>query len=466
MADSKTGVARWNESEGTPARNNTTGAETKRRKVGLGFLCVLTIALVICFMPLPTTIKRGLYLKGGNTATLEATTAEGDPADPADVSAALPIISRRLNALGVTESKVTSDGTQISLSVPEDTDAKDVANSIGTTGVIEFIDLEEIGDADALELLESNQTGVQLKRGTYDTILDSEHVVAVEVSEVTGSYWYVSMEFDDEGAEIIADATEEIAKNQGSIAVALDGRVFTIAGVSERLQDNGVNVPVSGGEIAAKGIKACFDTGLLPVSATVGEIATTGALLGDNISAILLGVGVALAVVACVFAFARYKKLGLIVGGAGLVYLVWILGLMGIASRVNMYTLTVPAVVAAFVCGIVSLVASIMLVSYFCDHVSGGGSIKGASLSALREGLSVFIWPVVVFTLACVIFLFVPMMMLSEFGQTGVFGVVAGLAAVVAFASTTLRVLSSGSIQQDPASWGLTVVDAKGGDNA
>ena len=443
MADPKTGVARWNESEGTPARNNTTGAETKRRKVGLGFLCVLTIALVICFMPLPTTIKRGLYLKGGSTATLEATTAEGDPADPADVSAALPIISRRLNALGVTESKVTSDGTQISLSVPEDTDAKDVANSIGTTGVIEFIDLEEIGDADALELLESNQPGVQLKRGTYDTILDSEHVVAVEVGEVTGSYWYVSMEFDDEGAEIIADATEEIAKNQGSIAVALDGRVFTIAGVSERLQDNGVNVPVSG-----------------------GEIATTGALLGDGISAILLGVACALIVAACAFGFARYKKLGLIVGGAGLVYLAWILGLMGIASRVNMYTLTVPAVVAAFVCGIVSLVASIMLVRYFCDHVSNGGSIKGASLSALREGLSVFIWPVVVFSLVCVIFLFVPMMMLSEFGQTGVFGVVAGLAAVVAFASTTLRVLASGSIQQDPASWGLTVVDAKGGDNA
>ena len=461
MADAKTGVARWNEENGGNARRSSD--DNRKRIISLVILAILTVAFVVCFSPLPTTVTRGLYFKGGEEASFDVTAEDGKEASSDDIANSVPVIKRRLNDMGIVEFLVSTDASHINIAVPERYDVKEVAPIAAGQGLIEFCELDEIGDADALELIQSGASNVEIAPGTYTPFVDSSHIARIEAGERGVGNAYLAFEFDDEGAKTLEEVTERLAEDSGSVAVIASGHVITMASVPEKMTGGQVSVPISAGLLAAKGAKACFDSGTIPVRTTLAGSSHVGAKFGDHISLIVLCVCAAAILAVSIACFMRYRKLAILVLGTGVIYALWVLGMAGIASRAEMYLLTIPAACAGVLAGAASLAAAWMAVRYFVNHVNEGGTFKGGAIAAGRVGLRPMLWPTLAALTICVVFIFIPMALLSQFGMTGVFGVVAGLAGVVWFGLTTLRIIAAGPAQKDPASWGIKrSVEAKG----
>ena len=81
--------------------------------------------------------KLGLDLVGGTTMTLVARTVDGSPPDPASLEQAREIIEKRVNAYGVAEAEVVTEGNNhIVVSVPGQNN--DSIRQVGTPAELRF----------------------------------------------------------------------------------------------------------------------------------------------------------------------------------------------------------------------------------------------------------------------------------------------------------------------------------------
>ena len=457
-APRKTGVAGWNQSEGTGrdssrgGRGKRLAADRRRRIATVAFVVACCAICLWCAIPVQENITRGLMFKGGTANTMTA--AEEVSAD--DLSLAVSTIKGRLASVGVPEYDVSAEGSDsVVIRLPWNVEGKRIAESVGGAGVLEFVRMDEIGDADALTLLNAGAEDVTLKQGTYSSFLDNSNVTSCETTMVSEGVYAVTINFDDEGAKVFADVTEELAEDYGSIAIVVDGHVMASPSVSEKIE--GGQVSISGGfsEQEAGALKAVLESQTLPTNLELASSEEIGALAGDQVPPLLAAGAAVAAVVVAALAYVRMRKAGLLVLGSELVLAVLMLGLMAVASRIEVYVLTVPALLGgacACACGVV---ASWMVVDRFRSLVKEGKSVRGSSLSAVTEALNPFAMPVAIVGVVGLVTLFLPIAWLREAGLSVVLGIIASVMAVLLFEVPLLRVLAAGSMQENPTSWGL-----------
>lgn len=461
MSEPKTGVARWKESTGTAAHKRRSATDKKRRIASLVVLLVACVVCLVLCLPPKEAITRGLWLGGGTAVTMSVEEADGDKPSTDDLARATSIITSRLNDMGISESSVVQDGETLVVSLPQDVDGKAVMEAIGGPGKLEFVVLDEIGDADALAKINAGGQNVPLEEGTYTAFLTGDAVQSATVTEMAGGGYAISLAFDAEGAQTFADVTRELAADGGgSIAIVLDGRVLSAPGVSQEIAGGEVSISGDFTYAQAHGLKAVLETEALPVTLAFQGSEGVGPLLGNGISLIMLGVVVVAIAAVAVVGYVRYGKLAVIPAGSMVVFSILLLGLMGLFSRLGMFVLTLPGVAGGVLAGVVTTLASWLVVRRFHDKVVAGGTIKGASVSAVREGLRSLGIPCAVLTVAGFVLLFVPNMAAHAFGMVLVLGIVCGLAAVFWYGVTLLRLLAMGAIQESPASWGLAAAES------
>ncbi len=464
----KTGIAGWNEDAGNvggaeqarSSRHKKTQAERRRRIVLLIALLVLCVACLACTWPINERITRSLMLKGGTATTFEAKYEDGSDPSQDDLGKATSIIARRLNDISIQESDVRYDGTNIIVSLPWNVDADVVAPSAAGRGTLEFVKIDEIGDADALSKVNAGTANVALKPGSYTSFLDGSSVTSSEVTEVSNGVYAVTVHFNAEGAKVFADTTREMSEDGGGrIAIVLNGSVCSAPGVSQEI--TGGTVSISGGfsEPEARSIKAVLDSGKLPVQTTKVGIEGVGPMVGwTGVWAVVIA---PLAVIAAVSiaAFVKFRRLSVIVFGASVVFMVTTLGMMSILSGAKLFTLTMTAVAGGTLAGMLSLGVLWLLCSTFQRLVREGKSVRGASMSSIGVafGPVQLAWPVL-FVASCVLQL-TPLMACRTFGLAFVVGTVGGVIAIFWYAVTLLHLLAMGSIQNNPSAWGVDVKD-------
>ena len=82
------------------------------------------------------------------------------------------IVEKRVNALGSSEATVQLQGTNsILVQIPGATNADETVSTIGQTGHLEFVKLEDIGDAEALAKISAGTDNVPLQEGTYTAFM-------------------------------------------------------------------------------------------------------------------------------------------------------------------------------------------------------------------------------------------------------------------------------------------------------
>jgi SecD/SecF fusion protein len=131
-------------------------ASPKRPQVALLLLLlVLLVGSVFMFWPPQERVKQGLDVQGGLSVVLQASKPDGSAVAPADMEAAQQIVERRVNLLGASEATVQVQGSsQLAVQMPGLVDQTQALNTIGSTGVLEFIDVAQISDEAVKSALE------------------------------------------------------------------------------------------------------------------------------------------------------------------------------------------------------------------------------------------------------------------------------------------------------------------------
>ncbi|MBR3160411.1 MAG: hypothetical protein IKG18_16300 [Atopobiaceae bacterium] len=458
-ATRKTGVAGWNEAEGTGRRSaqdrgKRTAADRRRRMAVIALVLVCCVGSIICAMPMQERITRGLWFKGGTAQTMTASKELGSD----EQSTAVSTIKGRLGAIGLAEYAVDPSGNDsVVIKLPWNLDGKRIAESVGGAGVLEFVRVDEIGDADALTLLNAGAKDVTLKEGTYTPFLSNKDVTSCETTLVSDGVYAVTITFDEKGAETFADVTEELAKDHGAIAIVVDGNVISAPGVSERIE--GGQVSISGGftQEEAGALKAVLDSQQLPTNLKLTDSQDIGPLAGEGtLRGIAIGAAVA-AIAVGVAAYVKMRKTGLIVLATELVLAALMLGLMAITSSIEVYVLTITSLICGGLTCACGVCASWLVAHKFLALAKSGKSVRGSSLSAVSDSLKPFALPVACVGVISIVFLFLPMGLLREIGLSVLIGLVASIVAILVFEGPLLRVLATGAMQKDAASWGIVV---------
>lgn len=473
-AEEKTGVAAWNEGAGIStraqasesSRRGRAAADRRRRIVCLVALAALCVAALVCAWPPKDRIERGLWLKGGTAYSFTVATGEGNDPSADELQSVVSAIQGRLSASGVSEYAVATSGSNtVVVKLPKTDDADSVARLVAGAGLVEFVRVDEIGDADALAKLNAGTEGVLVDKTTYKSFLDSSSVTESSVVDAGSGSYAVRIVFNEDGAKTFATVTKELSEDIGRIAIMIDGRVVSAPSVSEEIDGGEVYISGNFSKAAANALKSMLDGETLPLVLTYQGSQQIGALLSMTILWGIVGVAVAAIVLVSALAYRHFKKLAVLVAGASLVFSALMLGLMALASRVNMFVLTVPGVFGGAWTAAVSIMAVWLVTAHFQAKANEGHSIKGAARTAPQEGLRTLRMPCAVAFVIALVLLFVPMAALRDFGLTVVFGFVCGLLALYWYAITTLRLVAAGTIQADPSAWGVVITSEEGNSN-
>lgn len=450
------GSSRRSRSAKTPKKKLT--ADARRNVTTLIALAVLCVVCVIGFTPLSERITTGLDIQGGVSVILTATKSDGSSPTADEMATAQSIVEKRVNTLGASEATVQIQGSNsILVQIPGATDADAAVETIGQTGHLEFVRLDDIGDAEALAKIEAGGTNVELQEGTYTAFLDGSYITATSVAQSSTSVgtYVVNVTFNSEGAEIFDEVTKELASTNGQIAIVLDGVVQSAPAVQEE---------ISGGEVSISGdftleeaqeLKTVLDSGSLPVTLTYSESRVVGPTLGQDSlrqGVIALVVGV-LIVIAYLFFF--YRGLGFLTLGSLVVFAILYLGLLALLSHYGMFSLSLPGLAGMVLTTGSAADSSILVLERFREEIRMGKTVKNASVTGARHGIMTSLDADIVTLVTALALFFVGAGTVKGFGLTLALGVACDIVTMFCFKAPALRLLAAHVIPNHPKFWGI-----------
>lgn len=431
-------------------------------------LIVLAVVLAVCvwgFTPLSERITQGLDIQGGVSVVLTAKESDGSTPSTSDMQTATSIVQRRVNSLGASEATVQQQGTNsILVQIPGATDADAAVQTIGQTGKLEFVRLDEIGDADALLKLNAGTTDVKLEDGTYTAFMDGSYVestTVVQASESSTGTYEVDVTLNSEGAEIFDEVTKELAPTNGRIAIVLDGVVESAPAVQEEISGGKVSITGNFSSEEAQSLKTVLDSGSLPVTLSYSESRVVGPTLGqDSLRQGVVAIAIGLCIVIA-YLFFFYQGLGLLTLGSLSVFAILYLGLLALLSHFGAYTLTLPGLAAVVLTTGSAADSSILVLERFREEIRMGRSIRQASITGVKHGIKTSLDADAVTLVTAIALFAVAVGSVKGFGLTLMLGVACDVMTMFCFKAPALRLLSLKAIGRRPGFWGLRMTSKR-----
>ena len=425
----------------------------------LVILLVVLVVAVIGFTPVGQRITQGLDIQGGVSVIMKASKADGSTPTSDDMTTATGIVQNRVNALGASDATVQQQGTDsILIQIPGATDANEAIETLGKTGHLEFVRLDQIGDADAIMQLSRGAGDVQLKEGTYKAFMDGSVIDKVTVNQdsnsATGGY-AVNLTLNSEGTQKFAEVTRELAPTKGQIAIVLDGVIYSAPAVQNEIANGQVSITGSFSLDDANQLKTVLDSGSLPVTLTYSESRVVGPTLGQDslaqgVTAIAIGVAVVV-----IYLFFFYGGLGILTMGSLAVFAILYLGLLALLSHFGLFALTLPGLAGVVLTTGSAADSSILVLERFREEIRMGRSIRQASISGAKHGISTSLDADAVTMVTALALFFVAVGSVKGFGLTLALGIVCDVITMFCFKAPALRLLARGPIERHPGFWGV-----------
>ena len=451
------GLDRWSQTTGKAS--SRTSANVHGSLYALGALVVILIIALIVSFPINTSISRGLDVSSGTALTFTATKSDGSAPTEEELATTTDVLEKRLEDLGFSDARVVADGSTVTAQIPGTAvDAQQLGTELAQTGQLEFVRLDEIGDADALALINAGQTNVPLEAGTYTPFLDGSTLTSASVSQTTlsgTSIWLLNFSFNEEGAAVLAEVTQDLAANGGQLAVVLDGRVISAPAVQQAITEG--DVSLSGGftEQQAQSIEMVVASGSLPINLTFTQSAVQNPVLGrealtQGICALAVG-----AVLVAILLVVRYHALALLVFGSIVVsVLVWV-GCSAVLSRVDVLLVTLPALAGLAYTALIACADSLLVLERFMEEVRKGRSLRTAATTGLSHTSVSLVEACLVLFVAFFIPSVVATGSVREFALSATAGTAAALIALLLFEKPLLQVVVAKSMKARPSFWGV-----------
>jgi protein-export membrane protein SecD len=371
-------------------------------------IAILLVAAITIYVDLPNSpglhigpidqefeIRQGLDLQGGLQVLLETDLPDNQAPEPGALDVAAQIIANRVNALGVVEPLVQTQGERrIIVELPGISDPEAAVATIKETGLLEFVDagntylppgtivqttyplLESQGAAthtlqpgetatDTLQIeppgASTSPTQTLYADRVFATVLTGAHLRAAGVtsSEQTGQLM-IAIEMTDDGGDIFAEYT---ARSVGTyLAIVLDKEVISSPVINSAIPDGQGVIEGQFTPEEAQGLVVQLRYGSLPVPLRVETTRSIGPTLGqDSVQRSVQGGSVGLLVV-LLFMLIYYRVPGLLAALALIFY-----GLLNLA----VYKVGWP---------ILLVISLLMILSYYLDRDDVWPMILGGSL--------------------------------------------------------------------------------------
>jgi len=308
----------------------------------------------------------GLDLQGGTHLVLQADMSKAPNQDAAEVlKGVIQVLDRRVNAYGVAEPVIQSQGTdRVIVELPGVKDIEEAKKLIGQTAQLDFREYDaatqqwKIATATGLDGAEKELTGKYFRPN------------AQVVFDPRTQQPQVAFEFDDEGASMFEQITRRLLNRQ--LGIFLDNQLVSAPTVQAVISRNGVIQGVRLQEARTLAIQ--LNAGAVPVPIKIVEERTVDATLGsDSVRKSIIAGEIALLVVA-LFMMMYYRLPGLMATIALGVYTVTTLAIFMLIP----VTLTLSGI-AGFILSIgMAVDANILIFERMREEIRWGRSVGAA----------------------------------------------------------------------------------------
>jgi protein-export membrane protein SecD len=319
--------------------------------------------------------KLGLDLQGGLSVEYRVLPAGGRTPSAADLAVVRDIIERRVNATGVVEPVVVTQGTdRIIVELPGEQDTATVRRLVGQTGRLDFVPIPP-GQAPPGE-------GTTIDLETLKPLFSGDQLESANVGTDERGATTVNFVLKEQGKNLFADWTRDHVGQY--FAIALDSVVISAPQIQQAIP--GGQVQISSGGIGgfprqeAENLVNVLRFGSLPFPVEELSSDTISPTLGQEFFSRSLLAGLIGIVLVMLFMLVHYRLPGLVATGALIYYAIVVLAIF----RLIPVTLTLAGI-AGFVLSVgMAVDANILIFERTKEELRLGKSLA----QALEAGFS------------------------------------------------------------------------------
>jgi len=371
----------------------------RERNVGL-LIGVIILAVAAIWVALPTNpgihihlgpinfdrdirVHQGLDLQGGMQVLLAADLPEGQEIDPGAMEAVKVIVKNRVDALGVAEPLVQSQGDRrIIVELPGVEDPELAIATIRETGLLEFVDVGNtflpqgavvattLGGAvvPTEEITETAVTPEQI----YTTVMTGKELDTVNVALDQLGKPEIQFALKFEGTSIFADFT---SRNVGRfLCIVLDNRVISCPRIQTAITDGSARITGDFTLEEARSLAIQLRYGALPVPLRVETTRSVGPTLGqDSVQKSVRAGAIGLCAV-LFFMLVYYRLPGLLAALALIIYALLNFALFKLIP----VTLTLPGITGFLLSTGMAVDANILIFERMKEELRWGRSLSAA----------------------------------------------------------------------------------------
>jgi preprotein translocase subunit SecD len=384
----------------------------RERNVGLLLIGVIILAVAAIWVALPTNpgihihlgpinfdrdirVHQGLDLQGGMQVLLEADLPEGQEVEPGAMEAAKVIVKNRVDALGVAEPLVQSQGERrIIVELPGVEDPELAIATIRETGLLEFVDVgntflppgtlvetdfggtvpptEPTPTVEITETTTITPTAPVPPEPVYTTVMTGRELDTVNVALDQLGRPEIQFALKFEGTSIFADFT---SRNVGRfLCIVLDKRIISCPRIQNAIPDGQARITGDFTLEEARSLAIQLRYGALPVPLRVETTRSVGPTLGQDsvqrsVRAGAIGLGAVL-----LFMLIYYRLPGFLAALALIIYALLNFALFKLIP----VTLTLPGITGFLLSTGMAVDANILIFERMKEELRWGRSLAAA----------------------------------------------------------------------------------------
>ena len=360
---------------------------TRRDFVWLGVIILIIVAAIWIVTNPNYPIMRGLDLQGGLQVLMEADVPAGEQITAEQMNTARQIIDRRVNALGVTEPLVQTEGERrILIELPGIDNPEQAISLIQETALLEFVDTGNTSLPEGTCIRTSHDEGpsrcefaagqpatgeVSNPAPTFNTVITGAGLREANAERGQFGDYSVSFALQPEASDLFEAHTRD---HQGQfLTIVLDKEVVSSPRINAVIKDAGT---ITGNFTLEDAQKLALQLrfGSLPVPLRIESTRQVGATLGEqSVESSILAGGIGLIIV-LLFMILYYRFAGGLADIALMVY-----ALLNIAVFMFVpITLTLPAITGFLLSTGMAVDANVLVFERMKEELRKGASMREA----------------------------------------------------------------------------------------
>lgn len=386
----------------------------KKRTRGFIFFITISVILIAAssfyLMNWERFLNKGLDLEGGVYVLLEAETTGDEEKDRDAVERAMTIIRSRIDELGVTEPVLQREGERrIRIELPGIEDQAQAMEAIGRTAMLTF----QSPDGEVL-LTGANLETAHFTRGQYNEPI-------------------VTLEFDSEGAQMFAEATQRHLNEP--LSIYLDDELVSAPMVQSVITDGNAIITGIPSAEEANTIAMLLRSGALPVDLSELETRSIGPLLGENALGLSFTAGMIGLLLVLVFMVVVYRFAGLVADISLVVYL----GLVFLMLSGLNATITLPGLAGLILSIGMAVDANVLIFERIKEEIRDGKTMLTAINSGFDRAFGAILDANITTIIAALVLLFIASGPVRGFAVVLLVGVICSLLAALVLTRFLLR---------------------------